>query len=69
VKEKINLGPTTMSLGVNPLKNPPTPSFFVNFKIIDTPDSGELNGLFWMRVYAKGAEIMCKGSKVSQIIY
>ena len=54
MKEKINLGPTTMSLGVNPLKNPPNPSFFTNCFIIETPDSGELNGLFWMRVYTKG---------------
>ena len=50
VNEKTSFGPTTMSLGVKPLNNPAGPSFLSNFVRIETPDSGELKGLFWIRV-------------------
>ena len=51
VKEKMSLGPTTISFGVNPLKRPPNPSFFNNLVRIETPDSGESKGLFCIRVW------------------
>jgi hypothetical protein len=46
----MSFGPTTISFGVSPLKKPPTPSFFTNLVSIDTPDSGESNGLLWILV-------------------
>lgn len=62
MKEKISFGPTTMSLGVNPLKNPPIPSFLINFASMDSPDSGELNGLFWILVYQNDVDCTMDGS-------
>mmetsp|Transcript_20289 Transcript_20289/g.30570 ORF Transcript_20289/g.30570 Transcript_20289/m.30570 type:complete len:80 (+) Transcript_20289:105-344(+) len=51
VKEKINFGPTTRSFGVNPLNNPPKPSFWINLLKIVKPPSGESKGRFWILVF------------------